>query len=580
MVRTLILALGLSVLAGAADHPRIAPADTLILNARIYTVNPAQPWAEAIAISGGRIVAVGSATETRRFRGPKTRVIDARRRLILPGFTDSHIHFMEGALALTGVQLDGTTGLAEIQAALRSYAAAHPAQAGGNPWIVGRGWNYSQFGGDHLPHRRYLDELFPDRPVYLEGFDGHTAWANSKALQAAGITRSTPDPRNGKIVRDANGDATGALQEGAMALVVRAIPPPGRAERLEALRRAMAEANRLGLTRIITCGNDTPNASDHQFAELYAELRQRGQLTLRVALSTYADPGLPAESLIAEAEGLRTAYPAEDPWLAGGAVKFFADGVIEGHTAALLAPYSDDPSTSGSLRWRPEDYRKLVIELDRRGLQIFTHAVGDAAVRLALDAYEEAARVNRTSDARHRIEHIETVASADIPRFGSTGTIASMQPLHAYPDEDTLNVWLRNVGPDRGSRAWAWKSIQDHGGRLAFGSDWPVVTMNPWYGIESAVTRQTREGKPAGGFVSSQHLSVVEAVGGYTLGAAIGGRRERTEGSLEPGKVADLVMLSQDLFTIDPHQIHNTQVLLTMLAGRVVYQSATWKDHR
>jgi predicted amidohydrolase YtcJ len=226
--------------------------------------------------------------------------------------------------------------------------------------------------------------------------------------------------------------------------------------------------------------------------------------------------------------------------------------------------------------WDSEKYKAAVAELDRRGLQIFTHAIGDAAVRMALDAYQQAAIANQSKDARHRIEHIETITAADVPRFGKLGVIASMQPLHAYPDEDTLNVWARNAGPERASRAWVWQSIASSGGRLAYGSDWPVVTVNPWEGVQNAVTRQTRDGRPAGGWLPGERVSLAQAIEAYTLGAAFAGRREKTEGSLEAGKVADLIVLNQDLFQIDAHKISDTQVLLTLMGGKAVYKSAEW----
>ena len=252
------------------------------------------------------------------------------------------------------------------------------------------------------------------------------------------------------------------------------------------------------------------------------------------------------------------------------------DGVVEAHTAAMLAPYSDDPSQTGKLFWDPAKYTQAVAELDRRGLQIFTHAIGDKAVRLALDAYQNATETNHTNDARPRIEHIETISAQDVPRFGKQGVIASFQPLHAYPDDDTLNIWARNVGPERAQRAWVWHSIETTGGRLAFGSDWPVVTLNPWPGVQNALTRQTTDGNPPGGFVPSERISLEDTITAYTLGAAFAGRREKTEGSLEPGKLADLIVLSQDLFKVKPSEIAKTEVLLTIVGGKVVYRSATW----
>jgi hypothetical protein len=537
-------------------------ADMVVLHGRIYTLDTKQPWAEALAIRGDKIVAVGDDASIGKFRGPDTKVIDAAGQLVLPGFVDCHIHFMDGSLSLGRVNLEGAKNVAEIQQRLRDYAAEHP----GNDWLLGRGWDYAMFGAAALPDKKYLDELFPDRPVFLEGYDGHTYWANTKALTLAGITRDTPDPPNGVIVREPTTHvATGALKEAAQDAVAKAVPEVSRAERLAALRTGIKWANENGLTRVHSAGQDFPHL------ELYDELRRHGDLTLRFYIAYFMDPPEMRPQDVEAIETARKKY--HDAWIDTNAVKFMVDGVIESHTAAMLKPYSDDPSLKGKLFWEPTKYSSAVAELDKRGLQLFTHAIGDLGVRTALDAYQHAEEVNHTSDRRPRIEHIETVTAADIPRFGKLGVIASMQPLHSYPNTDTLDVWARNAGPDRASRAWVWKSIADAGGRYAFGSDWPVVTLNPWEGLQTAVTRQTREGAPASGFVPSQRLTVAQAVEGYTLGAAFAGRREKTEGSLEKGKLADLIIVSQNIFEIDPHKISETKVRTTIVGGQVVYQS-------
>lgn len=554
----------------AADAPS-QPADVIVTNARIYTVNPQQKWAEAIAVRGDKIVAVGERKQVEALRGPATRVIDAGQRLLLPGFTDCHIHFMDGSLGLTRVDLNEATTVAEIQRRVKAYADAHPARPN-DTWIQGMGWTYPTFAPSGLPNKKILDDIVPDRPVYLVAFDGHTSWANSMALAMAGIDRNTPDPPNGKIVRDENGDATGALKEAAGDLVGSKTPTPTRPERLEALRKGMREANRVGLVRVHSAGQD------FEYLDLYNELRNRGELTLRFYVAYFLNPpGLTPEST-ALIENARRQYNSKDDWIAGGAVKTMLDGVVEAHTAAMLAPYTDDPTQSGKLFWDPDKYKAAVADLDARGLQVFTHAIGDKAVRLALDAYQNAAEVNKTKDARPRIEHIETIAAEDVDRFGKLGVVASMQPLHSYPDDDTLNIWARNIGPERASRAWVWRSIQAKGGALAFGSDWPVVTLNPWPGVQTALTRQTSEGDPLGGFIPQQRLSLEDAIRGYTLGAAFAGRREKTEGSLEPGKLADFILLDRDLFKIEPSEIGKTEVLITMVGGKVVYQSPNWRD--
>ncbi len=542
-------------------------ASFILVNARIYTMNARQPWAEALAITGDKIVAVGTKQRIEVLRGPNTQVIDAKGRLVLPAFTDSHIHFLEGSRGLTQVDLTGADSVAEIQKRVKEYAAAHPTAS----WIRGRGWTYDVFGAAALPDRKILDDAVSDRPVYLVGFDGHTSWVNSKALATAGITRATADPSNGQIVKDANGEPTGVLKESADDLMESKAPRPTREEQLEALRLGMREANRVGLARVHSASNSGAAIGDLQNIDLYEDLRRSGQLTVRMYLAYGLEPPTVTPKTLAAVENARKLY--HDDWISAGAVKFFLDGVIESHTAAMLTPYSDDPKLTGRPFWDEAQYKQAVQKLDARGIQIFTHAIGDRAVRLALDAYEGAAAANHTTDHRHRIEHIETITAQDIPRLGKIGVIASFQPLHSYPDDDTLKVWAVNAGPERASRAWAWKSIAKTGGRLAFGSDWPVVTLNPWYGVQNAVTRQTRDGKPEGGWVPSERISLEQAIEGYTLGAAFAGHREKLEGSLEEGKLADLIVLDQDLFKIATRDIYKTEVLLTMVGGKVVYQS-------
>lgn len=554
--------------------PPSSAADVIVLNARIYTLDAQRPWAEALAVRQGKILAVGAGKDISSLRDGHTKTIDAGGRLLLPGFVDSHIHMIEGSLNAQWIVIEQSETLAELRQQVTAYAAAHPEKR----WIRGRGWSYPMFGAAAIPDKKLLDDIVPDRPVYLEAFDGHTWWANSKALQLAGITQQTPDPPGGVIGRDpATGEPTGVIKEDtANDLIERVIPEPTREERLQAIRFGLKEANRFGLVRVHCAGNDLMPESDWDNADLYDELRRSGELTVRLYIAAFITPPILTDDKLAQVEEKRRHY--HDDWISAGAIKFYADGVIESHTAAMLAPYSDDPSQSGKLLWDPVSYTKAVTELDRRGFQIFTHAIGDRAIRSALDAYEMAQKTNHTSDARYRIEHIEDASAADIPRFGQLGVIASFQPLHAYPDEDTLKVWVRNVGPERAQRAWAWHTIRNAGGSLAFGSDWPVVTQNPWPGVQNAVTRQTTEGNPPGGFLPQERISIEEAIKAYTLGAAYAGHWEQTEGSLEPGKVADLIVLSQDVFRIEPAEIGRTEVLLTMVGGKVVYQSPKFEN--
>ena len=546
----------------AQQSARVAPADILIVHAKVYTLDPQKPWAQAIAIRRGKIQAVGRDEEVERYRGIGTKRIDAGGKLVLPGFTDCHIHFLDGSLNLGRADLEGAKDPAEIQERLRAYAAKHPDDA----WILGHGWNYAMFGQEILPHKKYLDGLFPERPVFLDGYDGHTYWANSKAMFLAGIGKETPNPPNGEIVHDPQtGEPTGALKESAGELVEKVIPKPDRVAKLRALRSGLKWANQNGLTRVHSAGQDFPEL------DLFDELRQEKQLSVRFYIAYFQDPPELRKQDIEAMDAARKKY--HDEWIDIGVVKFMLDGVVESHTAAFLEPYSDDPSANGPLFWDPAKYQSAVAEMDKRGFQIFTHAIGDKAIRTAFDAYEFTEKKNHDKNRRPRIEHIEDINSADIPRFGGLGVIASMQPLHSYPDNDTLDVWARNVGPERASRAWVWKSISEAGGRLAFGSDWPVVTLNPWQGIQTAVTRQTAEGTPKEGFVPSQRLSVAQAVEGYTLGAAYAGRREKTEGSLMVDKVADVIMVDRNIFEIDPHTIGGTKVVTTIVGGKIVYEA-------
>jgi predicted amidohydrolase YtcJ len=565
-----ILLLWICSISLAAGQGRVVePADTIVVHGRVYTENPKQPWAQAVAIRGSKIVAVGDDPEIERMRGMGTKVINAGGKLVLPGFVDCHIHFFEGSIKLSWVHLEDAKDLSDIRTKLSAHAAQYP----GDGWILGIGWNYGMFGPGKLPDKKDLDDLFSNRPVSLEGFDGHTFWANSKALALAGITRDTPDPPNGKIVRDpATGEATGALEELATDLISQVRPPMTRAEKLLALRAGMKWANENGLTRVHAAGGHF-ESGDFEDLDLYDEMHRRGDLSLRVQIAYFLDPPALRPQDLDAIENARKKY-AND-WISASVVKLRLDGVVESHTAAMLEPYSDDPSIKGALFWEPDKYKTAVAELDKRGFQLFTHAIGDYAVRTALDAYENAEERNHKRDHRPRIEHIETVAATDIPRFGKLGVIASMQPLHSYPDADTLEVWAHNVGPERASRAWAWKSIADAGGHLAFGSDWPVVTLNPWEGIQTAVTRQTADGKPEGGFLPEQRLTVAQAVDGYTLGGAFAGRHEKMEGSLEADKLADLIIVSQNIFDINPRKIGTTKVIATIVGGRLVYQADT-----
>jgi len=548
----------LFVLAGCTkQRPQ---ADTIITNAKVYTVDAKQPWAEAVAVQGGRILFVGSGEEAMRHRGSGTKVIDAGGRLLLPGIEDSHVHFVSGSENLAKVDLAGTRNVEEVQARIRQFAREHPEAT----WIQGRGWMYGAFPGN-MPHKKFLDEVVPDRPAIMSCADGHTSWVNSKALALAGIDRRTPDPENGTIVREANGEPTGALLEAADSLLERVLPRLTPDETLAALREGLREAAQFGVVRVHGMGGE------FEALDLLDQLRREGSLTVRLSVAMWVgSPGLSAEDWKAY-EDARLKY--DDEWISLGGIKLMLDGVIDSMTGAMLEPYAGQRENKGKLFWNPEAFKKAVVEINARGIQASTHSIGDAAIRLTLDAYELGARESGNRDLRNKIEHAEDIAASDLPRFGELGVIGSFQPLHANPEPTWMGAWIENVGPEREQRAWAWKTVLDGGGRLAFGSDWPVVTIDPWLGMQVAVTRQDIEGRPAGGWLPQQRLSVADAVYAYTMGGAFAMRRETEEGSIEIGKLADLILVSQNIFEVEPGKIAETKSVLTMVGGRVVFES-------
>jgi predicted amidohydrolase YtcJ len=543
-------------------------ADLLVRNARIYTGDAATPWAGALAVRAGRIVAVGPDAEAAAHAGPGTVVVDAGGRLVVPGFNDAHFHLPMGAQQLDAIDLLDAADLAEIRRRVREHALRHP----GAPWIRGRGWFYSALPGGRPPTRQDLDAVESARPVYLEAYDGHSAWLNSRGLEKAGITRATRDPEGGVVVRDAAGEPTGMLKESAVELAYAAIPKPTRAEKLALLERSLALLARHGLT---TVQNAHGTAEE---LELYAELERAGKVTARLVTALSAAPpsdGMGArpfsatEDLVKEALALKARF--RGPLVRAGAVKIVADGVIEANTAAMLEPYAN-AATRGLPNYTPEALAALVRALDAAGLQVWTHAIGDGAVRMTLDAYEAAARANGPRDRRHRIEHVETHQSVDTPRFAALGVVASMQPMHANPMENMTVVWAGAIGPERASRAWAWGTLRRAGARLAFGSDWPVVGMSVFAGLQVAVNRQTAAGSPTGGWLPGERLALEDALAGYTSGAAYAAFLEGETGTLTPGKWADLVVLRDDLFRVPPGRLHDNAVLLTMVGGRVVHR--------
>ena len=555
----LSLAAVLFMSAGCAGERPVA-ADTVIVNARVYTVNTAEPWAEAVSVGDGRILAVGSSKDVLRHKGKDTKVIDAGGRLVLPGIADSHVHFVSGSSNLAVIDLAGAKTVEEVQSRIRTYAQANPQAA----WIEGRGWMYPVFPGN-MPHKKFLDEIVSDRPAYMRCADGHSSWVNSKALALAGISRETKDPEDGRIVRDEKGEPTGALLESAAHLVSKLVPEPTAEERLAAIRQGLKEAARMGVVRVHGLGGEFEDL------DLFEQLNNEGALTVRMTIAMWVDAPGPTDKDWKAYEDARTRH--HDEWLAVDGIKLMLDGVIDSGTGAMLDPYEGQKENKGKLFWAPEDYKKAVAALNAKGMQVSTHSIGDAAIRLSLDAYEEGRRAAGDPDVRNKIEHAEDIAASDIARFGRLGVIGSFQPLHANPDPAWIGGWIKNAGPEREQRAFAWKAVLDTGGHLAFGSDWPVVTISPWPGIQVAVTRQDLEGRPEGGWLPQYKVSLADAVHAYTMGGAYAMHREKDEGSIEAGKLADLILVSQNIFEVDPHKIAETKVLLTMVGGKIVHDA-------
>jgi predicted amidohydrolase YtcJ len=518
----------------------------------------------AVAVDGDRIAWVGQDGEALAdWRGPATDVVDARGGLVLAGFEDSHIHLLSGARGLHEVDLFSAADVAEILDRIRAHAAARP----DDEWVTGHGWMYVPFPGA-LPTRQQLDAAVPDRPAWMTCYDGHTGWVNAAGLAAAGIDRSTPDPPNGIIVRDpATGEPTGALKEGAVDLVDRVLPRPDPDDDLAALRRTIGNLHAAGITAV----QDAWAAPDE--LGLWRRLLDSGELTVRVRLAFQMTPHMTLEEWRTRLEAYEAvAFPIRGGlWLSAGILKGFADGVIESRTAAMLAPYEGDTST-GHPEWAPDHLDAFVREADDRGWQIEIHAIGDRGVRMALDAFERAASANGPRVRRHRVEHIETIDAADIPRFGQQDVIASMQPYHADPSPNQSSLWAGNIGPDRASRAWPWASILRGGGTVALGSDWPVVPFDPFIALNSAVNRQTVKGEPPGGWLPEERLTLPEALSAYTLGSARAAWADGRRGTVAPGLDADLVVLDRDLLAAGASAIIGTNIRLTVIGGRIVHR--------
>ena len=549
------------LIVGAQRDDSDGPVDLIVHNAEVYTADGKGTRADAVAIRGNQILRVGGEREIMRFRRPQTTVIDAGGATVLPAFNDAHAHVVAGGLGLDQISLDDAASLEQMQQRIRSWAEANPE----SPWVLGRGWRPVRFPGAQ-PTRQLLDSAVPDRPVQLTSADGRSSWVNTAALKQAGITRRTASPPDGVIVKDPHtGEPTGVLTASAMSLVSRLIPAPTRDDRARALRATVAEAHLNGVTSI-----QDVSGNGEDFA-LFAEARRSGDLGVRI----YAALAIEGEFTDSQrAQLLETArrYP-DDPLFKSGAVKITLDGTVERHTAAMLAPYTND-GLAGSPTLRPDDLNRIVRLIDAEGWQVMTHAAGDRAVRMALNAYEHAARSNPAPERgrRHRLEHVETVDPLDAPRFGLLGVLASMQPFSGSPSPERRGIWSRSLGSDRAQSGWPYRSILAGGGRLAFGSDWPAFPLNPMLGIHAAVARTTPEGRPQGGWNPDQRLALEAAVRAYTSGAAWASFDEQRKGSIEPGMLADLVVLSEDILDGPLSVLADAHIAVTIFDGKVVYK--------
>lgn len=524
-------------------------ADLLITNAQILTMDEARPRANALAIRHNRIAFVGSTQDAQSWRAG--RVIDAQGGTLLPGLIDSHFHLEGGSLHLADLHLDEIDTLATLGQKVQQYAAI----TNHKPWLLGFQLRYLT----PAPSRHDLDAWVPDRPLLLFAYDMHTAWANTLALQMADLLGGRAVGSASEIVMAEDGTATGELREReAIEPVYSLVPEPTQQEKLDLLRLGLKQASAVGLTSIHNMDGDIL-----QIAR-YATLDNLGHLSLRVYAPYSITPETRAEDL-AEALAMRDNYRSDK--VRGGAVKFFMDGVIESYTGLLLDEYSDRPGCLGDALYSAEHFTRMATEADRLGLQIFVHVIGDGAVRRALDGFAAAQANNGPRDHRHRLEHIELIALSDIPRLAQLGVIASMQPLHAPEVADGLDIWPQRVGPARWRYSFPWETLRRAGTRLAFGSDWPVVSHNPFLGIHAALNRRPwQPGDP------DQRQTLMDTLAAYTRDAAYAEFQEQQKGQLRPGFLADCILLDRDLMATPHEEIAAIQPVLTICDGQIVYE--------
>jgi predicted amidohydrolase YtcJ len=544
-----------AIMAALTVEAQTKPSASLIVtNAAVYTVDKNHPKAEAVAVIGDRIVAVGSRGDIDLWRGPQTTVIDAGGKLLLPGFNDAHVHFIQGGAQLEQVEL--TDAATPEEFAKRIGAQAKNTAKG--EWILGGRWDETKWPKQELPTKDLVDPVTGGTPIFVDRYDGHEALANSAAMKLAGIDASTPEVPGGVIVRDANGNPTGVFKDAAMPLIYKAVPPMTHEQRLRVARAATRYAASLGVTSVQHMNPDFADVG------VYSELAEKGELTTRM----YAVP-METDWRDQAKVGIRHAWGSS--YLRLGAVKGYADGSLGSRTAYMFEPFTDDPGNRGLLSDEmhpPTAMRDRLMQADAAGLQIRIHAIGDRAISTMLDIFADIEKEHGYHDQRFTIEHAQHMAQKDFERFAKLHVIASMQPYHAIDD----GRWAeRRLGRERARYSYAWRSFLDHGVALAFGTDWPVAPLDPLQGIYAAVTRATLDGKNPGGWIPEEKITLPEAVEAYTIGAAFAEFQENKKGSITPGKLADMVVLGENIFEIKPEAIRNVKVKTTILGGRVIY---------
>ncbi len=557
------------------------PADLVLTNGIISTMDENHPRASMIAIRGETIVAVAynisdavkseQAGEVQALIGPNTRVIDLGGKFAMPGFNDAHIHLFGAAYAKLQIDFTGVKSIAEFQDRIRARLKDYKP----GEWILGRGWDHTLWPEKKFPTRQDLDAVSTDHPMVFGRLDGHVAIANSRALKIAGITRATPDPPGGHIERDASSSQpTGMLEESAMSLVYGRIPRYSMEQRRSAFQLVMDEAVQYGVTSVqdnsVMDADDAANYGWQNFLVL-DQLKREGKLKFHV---TEWLPFLAPVSRLEEMRrfgGSSTPENPGDPWLKTGQAKLIMDGSLGSRTAAMLAPYSDDPSTSGILEIEPDRLKQMAIERDRAGFQLGFHAIGDRANRVALDTFAAVLEANGPRDRRDRVEHAQVVEAGDFARFGKLNVIASMQPAHLLDDERWATARL---GPERSRGAYAWHTMERNGVRLAFGTDYPVVAINPLRGIYACVTRQLTDGMPKRGWQPQERLRAKDCFRAYTVGSAFAQFEEQRKGTIAPGMLADIVVYPKDLNETRPSEILTIPVVMTIVGGKIVYQQA------